>query len=264
MYFTDAEYKSLRLTSGDILLNDGQSPDLVGRPALCHNETPNAAFQNHLLRFRSAPHVVPEYALIVFRHYFRAGVFRRLAKWSTNIATLGLKRFSTLPFPLPPTPVQRRLVALAHQRLDGSQVQREAVSASLTRLFKMQRELLRSAVSGDLLPQDSTEEPASQLLARLGPPPQAPQTSGHPTTHQKEPRAMSPRDDTHNHLVRVLRAANQPLSLPNLFKQAGYDPDSTEDVEMFYVALRREYGRRIRVVGDSVENSLLEIIDAPR
>ena len=264
MYFTDREYKTLRLTSGDILLNDGQSPDLVGRPALYRDQIPGAAFQNHLLRFRPASDVVSEYALIVFRHYFRAGVFHRIAKWSTNLATLGLKRFSALPFPLPPTPVQRRLVSLAHQRLDASQLQREAVSTSLTRLFEMQRELLRSAVFGEFLPQDPTDEPASQLLHRLRPLPQVPRGSQHSTMHEKEPRPMSPRDDTQNHLVRVLRAAKQPLSLPELFKQAGYDPDSTEDVELFYVALRREYRCRIRVVGDSAENSLLEIIDAPR
>ena len=263
MYLTDAEYKTLRLHSGDILLNDGQSPDLVGRPALYRDEVPGACFQNHLIRFRHAPGVLPEYALLVFRHYFRANVFHKVAKWSTNLATLGLRRFAALPFPLPPLPVQRRLVALANERLQASQLQRDAVTHSLTGFAQLQRELLRSATSGELLPQDPSDESASQLLVRLGPPPKVarPTPSAKPS---KEPRPMPSTPRSERSLVRVLRSAQRPLSLPDLYRQAGYDPDSTADVEAFYVALRTEHGRRIRTVGNSIENPLLEFFDATR
>ena len=263
MYLTDPEYNALRLNSGDILLNDGQSPELVGRPALYRDEVSGACFQNHLIRFRSAPGVLPEYALLVFRHYFRAGAFRTIAKWSTNIATLGLRRFAALPFPLPPLPLQRRIVALASQRLDASRLQRDAVADSLTGLRHLQRELLRSAISGELLPQDPADEPASQLLVRLGTPPKAVRTS-RPATRHKEPRSMPPSAQSDPPLVRVLRAASRPMPLPDLFRQAGYDPDSTADVEAFYIALRREHGHRIRTVGNSIENPLLEFFDATR
>ena len=263
MYLTDLEYNTLRLNSGDILLNDGQSPELVGRPALYRDELPGACFQNHLIRFRPAPGILPEYALIVFRHYFRAGIFQRIAKWSTNIATLGLRRFAALPFPLPPLPLQRRIVTLADQRLDASQIQREAVADSLTGLLHLQRELLRSAVSGELLPQDPTDESASQLLVRLGTPPRAPRTP-RATPRHKEPQPMTQSAASQPSLVRVLRTVDRPLPLPDLFRQAGYDPDSTADVEAFYIELRREHGHRIRTVGDSLENPLLEFFDATR
>ena len=261
MHFTDAEYDSFRLQPGDILLNEGQSPELVGRPALYRDEVPGACFQNALLRFRASPGVVPEYALLVFRHYLRSGIFRSVAKWSTNIAHLGLKRFAALPFPLPPLRLQRRIVTSAAQRLHDSEVQRQAVADSLLRLSQMQTELLRSAVSGELSPQDPADEPASSLLARLGPPPQATRLPTHPESTRKE-RRMAPTSNSIHRLAQVLREAKQPLSLPDLFTRAGYDPDSTEDVERFYLQLRSEYSRTLHPVGDTLENALLEVPDA--
>ena len=109
MNFTPAEQDVFRLRDGDVLLNEGQSPKLVGRPAIYRGDPPAVCFQNTLLRFRPSELVDPEYALLVFRFYMRSGVFRSIAKWSTNIAHLSLSRFAELPFPLPPLAEQRVL-----------------------------------------------------------------------------------------------------------------------------------------------------------
>ncbi|WP_130647386.1 restriction endonuclease subunit S [Methanofollis fontis] len=111
MNFSPKEYEIFRLQFGDILLNEGQSRELVGRPAIYRNEVPGACFQNTLVRFRPFKIVIPEYALIVFRCYLHAGKFLKIAKQTTNIAHLGANRFSKMPFPLPPLPEQHRIVA---------------------------------------------------------------------------------------------------------------------------------------------------------
>ena len=89
MNFTPAEYAVYELEPGDVLLNEGQSPELVGRPAMYRGEVPGACFQNTLLRFRAHPGVSSSYALIVFRSYLHSGRFKQAAKWSTNLAHLG-------------------------------------------------------------------------------------------------------------------------------------------------------------------------------
>ena len=257
MLFTPAEYFTYRLRSGDILLNEGQSPELVGRPAIYRNEVSGACFQNALIRFRASVTVLPEYALLIFRHYLRSRVFRGIAKWSTNIAHLGLQRFAALPFPLPPISVQRQITAIAHHQLDASQAQAAAVANALHRLLQMQLELFRSAVSGELLPQDPADEPATALLARLRPAP----TTGSPPAPRattKEYYRMPTKEAPPRNLRDVLRQATKPLRLPALYARAGYDPGLTEDVEQFYLQLRAEHGRSIRTVGDDVENALLE------
>lgn len=52
MNFTPDEYETYRLGYGDILLNEGQSMELIGRPAIYRDEVPGACFTNTLVRFR--------------------------------------------------------------------------------------------------------------------------------------------------------------------------------------------------------------------
>jgi type I restriction enzyme S subunit len=53
MNFTPEEFEVYALEYGDILLNEGQSLELVGRPAMFKNEIEGACFQNTLVRFRT-------------------------------------------------------------------------------------------------------------------------------------------------------------------------------------------------------------------
>ncbi|HEX9944082.1 MAG TPA: restriction endonuclease subunit S [Thermoanaerobaculia bacterium] len=268
MHFSDEEFDAYQLKPGDLLLNEGQSLELAGRPAMYRGEVPEACFQNTLIRFRCTPWVDPEYALIVFRHYLHAGEFRKIARWSTNIAHLGLKRFGAMAFPLPPLAEQRRIAAEARRRLEASREQAEAVRASIARLSEMESELLAAVITGKLVPQDETDEPAAALLDRLGSPPAESPPPQHRPSVAKGEILMKETRRSGDHrtvpaavLAEVLREASRPLRLPELFSMAGYNRDSTEQVEQFYLALRTELGRSIRQVGDVSENVVLELID---
>jgi type I restriction enzyme S subunit len=150
MNFTEEEFAQYRLEPDDVLLNDGQSPELVGRPAIYRGDPPGVCYQNHIIRFRPGPDVDPEFAVLVFRHYLHAGHFRAIARWTTNIATLSLKRFSAMPFPLPDIRQQRQLASEARYRLDSSDEQRRMVIDSLKRLPLLEEEILFQAVRGAL------------------------------------------------------------------------------------------------------------------
>src|SRR5207253_937299 len=81
MNFTPAEYETYRLLPGDVLLNEGQSLELVGRPAIFRGEIEGACFQNTLIRFRPSAAVEARFALVVFRAYLHTGRFQRIAQW---------------------------------------------------------------------------------------------------------------------------------------------------------------------------------------
>ncbi len=103
MDFDDRDFRDYKLESGDILLNEGQSTELVGRPAIWRNEIPDCCFQNTLVRFQSdTTKLLPEFALAVFLHYFRTGEFAKISSKTSSVAHLGASRFSRMPFPLPP------------------------------------------------------------------------------------------------------------------------------------------------------------------
>jgi len=266
MNFEPHEAAAFELRSGDILLNEGQSPDLVGRAAIYRGEIPGACFQNTLIRFRAGPDVEPEFALLVFRQYLHAGIFRGIARWSTNIAHLGLKRFRALPFPLPPLQEQKRIAEDARRRLEATANQASALQASLANVPGMERELLAAATTGEMVPQDPSDEAADALLKRLGPPPVVPRVrrlskGGTDVVSAKVKSSDHPTGAIID-LGAVLRAAGGSLTLPELFARAGFDRDSTEAVERFYLALRSQVGPSLRVRAVEAENVVVEISDA--
>ena len=265
MNFDDGEVAKYELRCGDILLNEGQSPELVGRAAIYRDEIPGACFQNTLIRFRAGRDVVPEFALLVFRRYLHSGIFRSIARWSTNIAHLGLRRFRALPFPVPPLEEQERIAAAARRGLDATASQSAAVLDSLAKVPDMERELLAAAVAGETAAQVPGEEPASALLARLGPPPsplRPRRGTGRVTKVRNRRRSKGRSEEGAVDLAAVLEESGGSLSLPELYARANFDRDQTEHVERFYLALRSELGRSVRLAGSERENPTVEIGDA--
>ena len=175
MNFKDAEFERFRLRPGDVLLNEGQSKHLVGRPAIYNGEVPGACFQNTLVRFQSRVGILPAWALAVFRTYLYDGTFLSIARWTTNIAHLGADRFAQLDFPVAPAPEQRRI----SEALDSCLTRLKAASGGLKRveanLKRYRASVLMAAVEGRLVPTEAElarkekrdYEPASALLSRI-------------------------------------------------------------------------------------------------
>lgn len=115
MNFSPSEFEVFSLRDGDVLLNEGQAPELLGRPAVYRGEIDGCCFQKTLLRFRPSPSVLPDFALTVFRHYMHSGRFLRESRITTNIGHLTQVRFLPIEFPLPPLDEQERIVALVRE-----------------------------------------------------------------------------------------------------------------------------------------------------
>ncbi len=111
MDFDESHFAKYRLVPGDILVSEGQSPELLGQSAIFRGYDEPLCFQKTLHRFRAYPEITtPEFAQIVFRSHVRSGIFRRLGSITTNIGHLTLEKFKSAPFPLPPLEEQHRIV----------------------------------------------------------------------------------------------------------------------------------------------------------
>jgi type I restriction enzyme S subunit len=120
MPMTDAQFDHFRVQHGDVLLNEGQSLELVGRCSIYRNEySKPCAIQNQLLRFRAHSGVLPEFACHLFRHCQHTGVFARIALQTTSIAHLGGGRFERLVLAWPDTEAEQRAIAEALSDVDG-------------------------------------------------------------------------------------------------------------------------------------------------
>ena len=165
MNFEPHELPKFEIKPGDVLLNEGQSPELLGRSAVYNGEIDGCCIQKTLLRFRAFEGIDPRFAQIVFRHYMHSGRFRRIARITTNIGHITRVRFVEMEFPLPPTSEQEEIV----NRFEAIDTNIKHLSREIAGSLRVQlrRCILAAAFSGKLVPQDPADEPASVLLERI-------------------------------------------------------------------------------------------------
>jgi type I restriction enzyme, S subunit len=72
-----------------------------------------------------------------------------------------------MPVVLPPLAEQEQIVAEVERRLSILREVEAEVEANLKRAARLRQAILKRAFEGKLVPQDPTEEPASELLARI-------------------------------------------------------------------------------------------------
>ena len=150
MNFTPAEYEVFKLEPGDILLNEGQSLELVGRPAMYRGEMPGACFTNSLVRFQAGPLLDPKFALYVFLGYLHTGRFQRIATNTVNIAHLGAGRFADVEFWLPPRSEQERIVAKVDELFSDLDAGIASLKRAKANLKRYRASVLKAAVEGRL------------------------------------------------------------------------------------------------------------------
>jgi type I restriction enzyme, S subunit len=156
-------FERYRLEPGDVLLNEGQSPEYLGRPAIYRGTPAEVAFTNTLLRFRARPDVMPEWALLVFRRHMRSGRFIRESRITTNIAHLSSKRLKSVEFPIPPILEQKQLVTQSSERFSAVGESKAVLQQTRLRSSGLRRALLAAAFSGRLTGRSSDIEVVEEM-----------------------------------------------------------------------------------------------------
>lgn len=126
MHFPESQLGKFELRAGDILLNEGQDTDLVGRSAIYRGEIPGCCVQKTLLRFRCGPELLPGFAQAYFQHCLYSKKFARIAVQTTSIAHLTAAAFRRFTIPVPPLGEQQRIVEFmsALERAQAALLQR--------------------------------------------------------------------------------------------------------------------------------------------
>lgn len=168
MPFDDKELLLYRLQQGDIIISEGQSPELVGQSAIFEGGYPDMCIQATVHRFRAYDSATTSgYAQLVFLHHLLTGVFRRASAQTTNIAHLTLERLKPLPFPLAPRSEQAEIIRVTRAMLNKADTMHRISQRGIDLANASTKSILTKAFRGELVPQDPNDEPAEVLLERI-------------------------------------------------------------------------------------------------
>jgi len=147
MPMTDVEFDHFQVVAGDVLLNEGQSLELVGRCAIYNDEYPHpCAIQNQLIRFRVRQGVCGTFASHLFRYCQQTGVFAKIALKTTSIAHLGGRRFENLELPWPVNEAEQRAIATALSDVDALL---EGLDRLITKKRNLKQATMQQLLTGD-------------------------------------------------------------------------------------------------------------------
>ncbi len=145
------ELERLRLLRGDLLVVEGNgSPAQIGRAATWDGSIDDCVHQNHLIRVRPLPGLVPGYLEAVWNSPEHRRTLTHVASSSSGLHTLSVSKLKRLSIPVPSTREQRELLAHVQEMRTSIERQRIAMSAATTRGEALRRALLAAAFEGKL------------------------------------------------------------------------------------------------------------------
>lgn len=153
-----AEIERYSLAEGDILFNNTNSRELVGKTAFFHLVDGPYLFSNHMTRIRVNRKVSdPRFVARQLHWLWKSGAFRSMVTQWVNQAAINRTALSRVPVVVPPLSEQRRIVGILDQA-DGLRTKRAEADTRAARILPA----LFSNAFGDLL-QNSMNWPTASL-----------------------------------------------------------------------------------------------------
>jgi type I restriction enzyme S subunit len=101
------------LKKGDILFNNTNSADLVGKTAVIDNEAVDFTFSNHFNRIRvDTKTVLPEWIKYLFEIKWQQGYFKRICRRYVHQAGIGKSEIEEIPISFPSLLEQNRVIEI--------------------------------------------------------------------------------------------------------------------------------------------------------
>lgn len=165
---TEAEAKNVALRYGDLLVVEGNgSIEQIGRVAMWQGEIVDCGHQNHLIRVRTATEHDPQFMLRFLLSPLGRDLIMKEASSTSGLHTLSISKVEKLPVPVASFAEETEVVFQIDHELAIVDKSVDEIEAQLVKSRTLRQSILNKAFSGELVPQDATDEPASVLLDRI-------------------------------------------------------------------------------------------------
>ncbi len=161
------EIEQYALQPGDVLFNRTNSPELVGKTAIYRGERP-AVFAGYLIRVNhNAALVDGEYLNLFLNSYIARQHGNTVKTDGVNQSNINGEKLQNYPFPFCSLAEQQEIVRILDETLSRCDRLTSEIEEHLQRANALRHAILAKAFSGQLIAQNSKDEPASRLLERI-------------------------------------------------------------------------------------------------
>ena len=156
------------LRPGDVLIQRGNTIEYVGTAAVFPGPAATYIYPDLMMRVRFSDSLLAEWTVRWINFEFAKRHFRRLATGTAgNMPKINGTTLRSLPVPIPPRDEIATCLDLIELTETKSVPVVEWCQTELAHSAALRQSILKDAFAGRLVPQDPTDEPAAELLARI-------------------------------------------------------------------------------------------------
>ncbi|WP_026687428.1 restriction endonuclease subunit S [Azovibrio restrictus] len=137
------------LKYGDVLMNEGGDNDKLGRGAVWKSEITPCIHQNHVFSIRPAD-IEPDWLDLVTRASYAKYHFYRVAKQSTNLASISSTNIKETPLVIPPKQERKQIFSHINEQLRKFDLLENNANVQIELLQERRTALISAAVTGKI------------------------------------------------------------------------------------------------------------------
>ena len=138
------------LNKGDILFNNTNSAELVGKTVIIR-ESLDYAFSNHITRLRLNPEkILPEWLLLIFQKYWREKIFTNMCTRWVGQAGINQTALGKIQIPLPSLSEQKKIVEYLDSLSEKVRELKKYQAETAADFYALRASILHAAFEGKL------------------------------------------------------------------------------------------------------------------
>lgn len=158
----------LLVKTGDFLFSRANTVELVGACVIAKSVNLNVMLSDKILRLVFVDDEIKPWLLYLLRSKLGRKQIEFLATGNQeSMKNIGQERIRSIAIPIAPKNEMSEAMALVEQASDSANQQTLANDRLLKQSAAQRQNILKAAFSGQLVAQDPSDEPASELLARI-------------------------------------------------------------------------------------------------